>query len=197
MSILTSLIKITNIVLLLRNTVTDNRKFVVWKIDDKNPSEVFQSLQITKITTDKKMKLFEHPIETGAVIVDHEIEDPTAVSIEALISIDAQAVLTEIENLYNDGTKLRIRANNRIMENMVINALPEEITSEIFDKTRYSIGFRQALEVSPQYVAMPAAKKKSNTSRINSGRKQTANKTAEQKAKKQSILDRAISGKTQ
>ncbi len=179
----------TNLVLLTSNE-TDRRKFIVWNIENSKPLEVLSNLEITRIAVENQMKIFEHPLEDGTVIVDHEVLEPKKAVIQAYISIDDNTTLTELEQLYVNGVKLRVRAENRIIENMVIASQPCEITSAVLDKTLYSITLRQADYVSPQYVGMPAAKNKSNTSRVNSGIKQAQ----QAKNKKRSWLDSLIYG---
>ena len=157
----------TNLVLFTNNE-GDFRKFIVWNIETANPIEVLSNLEISRIGLELQKKMFEHPLENGATIVDYEILEPKRVTVNAYISIDDSSTLTELEQLYLNGTRLRIRAENRILENMVIASQPYEITGSMIDKTLYSISFKQADFIMPQYVGMPAAKKKTNTSRVNS-----------------------------
>ena len=161
----------TNLVLIANNEV-DTRKFIVWNTETANNTEVLSQLQISRISVENQKKMFEHPLENGATIVDYEILDPKRVNIQAYIANDDTATLNELEQLYLNGTQLRLRAENKILNNMVIAAQPLEITSSMLDKNLYSISFKEAQYVMPQYVGMPNAKKKSNTSRVNSGIKQ-------------------------
>ena len=162
----------TNLVLLIPNNGFDTRKFIAWNIENAKPVEVLSNLQIGRIAVELQKKMFEHPLENGATIVDYEVLEPKKASIQAYIDIDDNTTLTELEQLYLNGTRLRLRAENRILENMVVSSQPYEITGSMIDKTLYSISFKQADFVMPQYVGMPNAKKKSNTSRVNSGIKQ-------------------------
>lgn len=167
----------TNLVLLIPNNEVDMRKFIVWNIENTKPLEVLNNLQISRIAVEIQKKMFEHPLENGATIVDYEVLEPKKATIQAYISNEDNTTLTELERLYIEGTRLRVRAENRIMDNMVLASLPYEITGSMIDKTLYSIAFKQADFVMPQYVGMSKAKKKSNTSRVNSGIKQTSNVT--------------------
>lgn len=171
----------TNLVLFMNNDSPDTRKFIVWNMEGEKPQEVLSALQITRIGVEIQKKVFEHPLENGASIVDYEILEPKKATIQAYIAVDDLTTLSELEKLYIQGTLLRVRAENRIINNMVISAQPHEITGGIIDKSLYSISMKEADFVSPQYVSMPAAKSKKNVSRVNSGIKQTTNKTAEKK----------------
>lgn len=188
MNYLPSIIAYTNLILLVLNSNQDLRKFIAWNAE--NGQEVMQSLQITRITVENQKKIFEHPLETGITIADYEVLEPHSVNIEAFISIDDAQILTEIEQLYLNGVKLKLRAENRILNNMVIASQPAEITGAVFDKTKYSIRFKQALEVTPQYIAMPKAKNPANKSRVNTG------VTQGKEVKKSWILSAFTGGRT-
>lgn len=169
-----SLVQATNLVLLISNSNADIRKFIVWKKDDEKLTEVLQKAQIERIAIEDQAKIFEHPLETGAMITDHEIFEPKRVTCQMIISDDDAETLQELEQLYLSGAELRIRAGNKIITNVVISSKPFEISSEMFDKTRYSVTFKEALRVSPVYTKLPPRKvaKKSSASRVNSGVKQ-------------------------
>lgn len=163
------------------NGEIDFRKFLVWNIETENPVEVLSNIEISRVAYENQKKIFEHPIENGLTISDGTIQEPIRISINAYIRIDDEETLTELEYLYKNSVKLRIRTENRINENMIISSQPFEIKGDMIDKTLYSIVFREAQEVMPQYVGMPKAKKKSNVSRVNSGikkGKETPKKTS-------------------
>lgn len=169
-----TLVQATNLIILLANNNSDMRKFIIWRKDEENLTEVLTGLQITRIAIEDNAKLFEHPIETGAVITDHEIFDPNRGVIQAYISNDDAETLTELMQLYKSGTPLKIRAGNQIIPKALIASKPFEINGAVFDKTLYSIAFKEYYEVTPTYSKMPPRKvrNKANASRVNKGVKQ-------------------------
>lgn len=169
-----TLIQATNIILLLKDSNFDIRKFVAWRIDKDKPEEVLSGLQILDITFEDSIKLFEHPIETGAVVTDHMIIDPNQVSIQAYISNDDAETLKELEYLCLNGIPLKLRVQNKIIPRTVIKGKPFKVSGAYFDKSPYNISFREEQEVMPVYTAMPPQKvrNKTNSSRVNSGVKQ-------------------------
>lgn len=189
MNIGSTLIQATNLVLLISNSNADVRKFVVWKKDGDKLTEVLQDMQIERIAVEDTAKVFEHPLETGAVIVDHEIFEPKRATIQAYIANDDMMTLKQLEQLYLSGTILTIRAQNKVIDKVIIASKPHEITGQVFDKTLYSISFREAQEVTPTYAKMPSQKvrRKANASRVNTGAKQA-------KPVKKSWLKSATSG---
>lgn len=169
-----TLVQATNLIILLTSNNFDMRKFVIWQKEGNKLNEVLTGMQVSRIAFEDNAKLFEHPIETGVVITDHEIFEPKRVVIQAYISNDDETTLTELEQLYLSGSPLKIRAGNKIIEKAIIASKPFEINGAIFDKTLYNIAFRGYLEVTPTYSKMPPRKvqKKANASRVNSGVKQ-------------------------
>ena len=170
----TTLIQITNIVLLLKESTADIRKFAAWRLDKKDPQEVLNGLEIESMNFEDSIKLFEHPLETGAVITDHMIIEPNQVSLRAYISNDDTETLKELEYLHLNGIPLKIRVQNKVLPKVVIKDKPFQVDGAHFDKSPYSITFREEQEVTPVYVAMPPSKvrRASNSSRVNSGVKQ-------------------------
>ena len=180
----------TNLVLLMQNTDNNVKKFQLFARNDDKIVEVLPKLEITRISDEDSIKLFEHPLETGTVIIDHGILEPKQVSIQAYISINDDETLRDLEQLYLSMTKMTLRSESKIIDNVVIKSKPKEITSSVLDKTLYSITFREAQEVEPVYVAMPPRKvtKKATSSKVNSGVKQA------QPVKKKSWLKSLFSG---
>ena len=172
----TALLQATNLILLMSNTEGEAKKFQLWTKEGDDLNEVLPNLEITRVAVEDQAKIFEHPLETGSVIVDHMILEPQQATIQAYISIDDDETLRTLEQFYLSGTKLTMRAENKIIDNVIIKSKPKEITSSVLDKTLYSITFRQAEEVEPMYVAMPPKKvaNKATSSRVNSGIKQAA-----------------------
>lgn len=187
-----TLVQATNLIILLTSNNSDMRKFIIWQKDGENLTEVLTGLQVSRIAFEDNAKLFEHPIETGLVITDHEIFEPKRVVIQAYISNDDETTLTELEQLYLSGSPLKIRAGNKIIEKAIIASKPFEINGAIFDKTLYSIAFREYFEVTPTYAKMPPRKvqNKANASRVNKGVKQA--KTVK---KNQSWFDSILFGR--
>lgn len=169
-----TLVQATNLIILLTSNNSDMRKFIIWQKDGENLTEVLTGLQVSRIAFEDNAKVFEHPIETGVVITDHEIFEPKKIVIQAYISNDDETTLTELEQLYLSGSPLKIRAGNKIIEKALIASKPFEINGAIFDKTLYNIALKEYLEVTPTYSKMPPRKvqKKANASRVNSGVKQ-------------------------
>jgi len=141
-SLVTSLLQVTNIVLMLRNSSPDIRKFVVWRVDKSNPQEVLNRLEIESATFNDSLKIFEHPLETGAVITDHVIKDPNEALIQAYIAEDDADTLKELEYLYINAIPLKLRVENTVIDISKVN--PESDVKTI--KITLSLGIYEMKE---------------------------------------------------
>lgn len=167
MSIYSTLIGYTNIILTLTSIGTGLKRFVAY---DENNNEVLSGLEILKVNPEITSKLFEHPLENGAVIADHRIINPKMINIQAYISSDDATTLKELNYYFIAGLPLKIRAENYVIENAYIEATPLEISGSSLDKCLYSITFKEAEFVSPVYVG--SVKNPSSASRVKTGVKQ-------------------------
>lgn len=159
-----SLIQFTNIVLTVIGMGTENRRFIIY-----NGGEVLNDIEVVRVSLQDNAKLFEHPLETGAVITDHEIFDPCRVTIQAYIAVDDTSSLQTLTNYYQQGQILKIKAGNKIIENAVVASLPLELSGEVYDKILYSISFKEVQRVTATYVALSSALSSSDSSTVNSG----------------------------
>lgn len=182
MSIYSTLLSYTNIVLTVTSFGTGLKRFVAY---DENNNEVLSGLEILKVNPEITSKLFEHPLENGAVIADHRILNPKTVNVQAYISSDDINTLKELNYYYIAGLPLKIRAENYVINNAYIEQQPLEISGSSLDKCLYSITFKEAEFVSPVYVG--SVKNPASASRVKTGVKQP-------KAVKRSILKSAIFG---
>ena len=165
---LSTLLSYTNIVLLVTSRGTGLKKFAAYD----GEREVLTGLEILKCNADVTSKLFEHPLENGAVITDHRILNPNVISLQAYIAINDVQTLKELNYYYVSGKALKIRAGNDVINNAYIETKPFELSSASLDKTLYSITFKEGFDIVPVYVGLSNARRGSNTSRVNSGQKQ-------------------------
>lgn len=180
---------ITNVILHIAQK-TDAKNFAVYQSDGETNTEVFVNVQIINAAIQDDAHLMEHPIESGAVITDHEIFNPNSVSLQVLISDDDSSSLSEIQEFYKKGTPLTVKAKGEIYSNLVISGKPYKISSTYFDKTLYDISFKGVLTASTQYVKMTTTQVRHQK---NASTKKTGQKQAQKKLYK-SVSDKLIPG---
>lgn len=168
MSILTTF---TNYVLHIKNKI-DAKNIIIY--NPKTNQEVFQSVLYIEGSTTDDLKMMEHPIETGAEIVDHIIDDVKKVNIKFQIDDDDLTSLNEILDLYRSRTLLTIKIKSEIFTNLCITSKPVKAEIEHFNTSIYELTFTEAIEAQTTYVKMsvPQVKQVKNASTVKTGHKQ-------------------------
>lgn len=170
MPVLSTILSYTNIVLTVTSLNSGLKKFAAFD----GSREVLKGFMMPDFSVDISANMFEHPLESGAVVADHRILNPKKISVTAYISLDDITTLKELNYYYLTSTPLKIRAENYVINNAYIENQPFKVSGSCIDKTQYTITFKEAEEISPVYIGMSKARNKSNSSRVNSGQKQGA-----------------------
>lgn len=187
------------------------KRFVVYR----NDSEVLAGMSILNYSVRDDSQFVEHPIESGAVIADHHIFNPieitcnaafppksdkwlgdlgkwTQVSLVDVLYGRAQTfeeTYEELATLYRTSATLSIKTDSGVYTNMYITSIPTDVSPENADRQIFSISFKEAITVTPQYIKIDATKAKnaSNGSYVKTGEVLPASVSSEQN---KSILSR-------
>lgn len=180
MSILTTF---TNFILRIKQK-TDVKNIAVYKQEDN--TEVFINCKYIDGSADDDLKFMEHPLENGATIVDHVIDDPKTVHTKLIVADDDDDSLNEILELYKNRTPLIVKIKNELFKNVCISAKPVKAEVQYYDKSIYELTYKEVIEAQTVYVKMsvPQVAQKKNASTIKTGHKQAQ----VPKKPKQSIL---------
>lgn len=180
MSILTTA---TNIALRVIQGNIQSKNFAIYLNDKNSNREVLQNLEYIDGSVKDDVQLMEHPLETGATIVDHEIFNPNEITIRALIDDNDKQSLNDLMEYYKKATPLSVRAKGELFTNLIISSKPYKIDSSYFNKSTYDISFREVQYAVTTYVKMKVSqvKKKSNASTSKGGYKQAQKVTPKAK----------------
>lgn len=103
----------------------------------------------------------EHPIESGAKIVENKIILPKEVDIKlAMPAYMYASVYKELKDIFENSTQLRIKTKMRWYENMVLQDLPHAEDAATIDRVIFNLHFKEVLIVEPKYIALPPSKVK-------------------------------------
>ena len=180
MSILTTF---TNFILHIKQKA-DVKNIVVY--NQKDNKEVFLTAQYIDGSATDDLKMMEHPLENGAMIVDHIVDDPKKAITKMLIADDDTEALNEILELYRNRTPLIVKIKNELFNNLCISSKPVKADIEYYDKSVYELSYKEVMEAQTVYVKMsvPQVAQKKNASTVKTGQKQPQTP----KKPKQSIL---------
>ena len=162
-------------------------------IYDSDFGQVFRSARPLKGSISEPSKLMEHPLETGAVVVDHRIVLPTEVVVAMVLDADNyRQTYQRIRQAYRDGTQYTVQMRAGGYKNMVIADMPHEENVDMFDTIPLTLKFREVQFVTAQFVKLPAAKVKNKKQQSTKARGQQVSKAPNQAqaAKSTSLLAR-------
>lgn len=114
---------------------------------------------IMDATVQQKSDMPEHPIESGAKIIDHKIILPVEIDIKLVMPAYLYAsVYRELKQLYDESTLLRIKTKMSYYNNMVLQDMPHEENAATVDRVVFNLHFKQVMIVEPKYIALPPRK---------------------------------------
>lgn len=143
--------------------------------------------------------IMEHPLETGAVIADHIVFQPTEIELPLMCvgEFAYRSTYAAIRATFHAGTLLTIRTRTGSYPNMVITDLPHDETPDAFDAVSIRLRLREAKFVTPKtglseaQVADPA-----QASTVNRGDQQTTAANAPTTAQAASSYSQSGAGPT-
>lgn len=155
-----------------------NKSADVVAIYDQNFTPIFQTARPMKATVDETVKPMEHPVETGAVITDHFIVNPTNIELPVILTaLEYTNVYAQLAQAMRAGTLVNVQTRTALYQNMMIAEIPHEEEPDLFNVIAMSVKFHEVQMVTAQYGALPpqAVKKKTHASTVDKGQVQTEN----------------------
>jgi len=112
--------------------------------------QVFPLAHVIQVSVREVSKVMEHPLETGATIIDHKITLPVEIDLSLVLdSSDFENTYNLIKQLYLNATLLTVQTKASTYYNQLITSLPHEETTAIFDTITIALKLRQALFITP------------------------------------------------
>lgn len=143
-----------------------------------NDKEQMQDVTIIDVDVVEESKIMDSPVESGIVISDHRIKNPTEIIVNCTVPAkDWKASYDEIKSWFNMATStfLTIVTKADVYSNMQLIAIPHKEAADTVTRLFFELKFRSILFVEPDYIAMPAAavKNESDATTVDTGNKQT------------------------
>ena len=172
----------TNVILRIKQK-TDVQNIALY--DQEENQQILTSLQFLDGSVQDDKKLMEHPKEDGTMIVDHVVDDPIVVNIQALLADNDPSILNELQDLYKNCTPIICKIKNELHSNLVMSSKPLKADTQHYNKTVYDLTFKEIQEAQTLYVKMsvPQVKQKRNASKVKTGHKQPQQKSIAYKIK--------------
>lgn len=149
--------------------------------------QVFVKARAVKAAVVRASKTMEHPLETGATVVDYSIILPVTIELSLILaSDDYKAVYQQVRDLFLQRTLLTVQTRVDSFASMLIEKMPHEETSDMFDGVALALSLREALFVTPQFSNLKVASPQNSTT-VQRGQQQPG-ETPNPSARRSSIL---------
>lgn len=144
----------------------------VGMLDNTTGGPAFADAKIMSIDVKPENTIFQHPLETGANIMDHYVQQPLEATVSMILEKEVyRDVYSSLKSYFQQAKLLIIQTRTETLMNMVLVTIPHEENAEMFDAIPVTLTLRQLNFVSPSQgtttVANVASPNDSNT--INQG----------------------------
>lgn len=134
-------------------------------IFDQDYNQLFVHARAIKATVKEEAKVMEHPVETGATIVDHRIILPTEIELALiLLSDDYVNTYNQIKDIFLNSTLLIVQTKSGIYQNQLIESMPHQEDPAQYDVLTLALTTKQVQFVTAQYGTTPKNASNKNTS---------------------------------
>lgn len=124
---------------------------------DQDFNQVFPETQVMRIFIREDSQVMEHPLETGAVIADHQVFDP--IEIECVIMLPTtlyRSIYQQIKSLFLSSTLLYVQTKTAVYDSQLLQGIPHQETPEFFNAVPMDLRFKQsAFAPTPQSTVVP------------------------------------------
>lgn len=152
-------------------TLLPTHAFDQVSIFNQNFEQVFPRARPIKAIIKEEAKVMEHPLETGATIVDHRIILPVECEITMMLqAADYQDTYRQIKQLYLNAELLIVQTKSSVYYNQLIASMPHEENPEQYDALTLELGLKEAQFATTQFNYSPSNPKQSTT--VNRGTQQ-------------------------
>ena len=120
---------------------------------DKDLNQVFPDARPIKATIKEDAKVMEHPLETGATVVDHRVIMPTEIELSCVLASEEYAdVYQQIREIWKRGDTLNVQTRVDSYPSMIISGMPHEEASEMLDGITLAVMLREVRYVDVQFT---------------------------------------------
>lgn len=139
---------------------------VVAVLKTSDGTQAFPKARPMTVSVNEGGELMQHPLETGAQIVDHLVKRLNEITYPVIIKAPYKPVLDEIRQLYEAGTKFIVQTKTGNYSDMVLFDLPHDETPDGYDMITVTLKFREAKFIKPTLGGpVPRRKKHANTTK--------------------------------
>lgn len=123
---------------------------VVQVLNQQTMIQVFSGARPVKAEVRETARVMEYPVETGVILSDHRISNPTEIILTCIItSAQYSIAYPAIRNAWMNATLLSVQTRTGTYKNMIIAELPHDEDPEMFSAITITIKMREVIFSSP------------------------------------------------
>lgn len=164
----------------LNDSQTPTASADVVAVFDQNFAQLFTLARPIKATVKEDSKVMEHPLETGATVVDHSVILPVTIELSLILSRgEFRDTYQRIRQTFRNRDLLVVQTKTGLYENMLIESCPHDEDAELFDTVALALKLREAQFVQAQFDRLPPQKVRNpaNASTVDKGQQQPKTST--------------------
>lgn len=172
------------------DTQTSSAAVDVVAVLDADLNQLFPDARPVKATIKEESKAMEHPLETGALTVDHRVLLPTEIELQCLLTREEYAeTFQRVKDVYLAADLCTVQTRVDSYDNMLILAMPHEESADVLDGVTLIVQMRHVMFVTAEFRDLPKVKPANlkNSKTVQRGEQRPAETTD---PKKGSILSR-------
>ena len=141
------------------NTQTSSGAVDVVAVLDADLNQLFPEARPIKATVKEEAKAMEHPLETGAMTVDHRVLLPIEIELQCLLTREEYAETFQREkDVYLAADLCTVQTRVDSYDDMLIIAMPHEESSDMQDGVTLIVQLRHVLFVTAEFRDLPKVK---------------------------------------
>ena len=111
----------------------------------------FFNSAVMRCGVEQRARMCDQPLEEGAMVTDHEVRHPRMVTCQFVCpSFLAGYTIEQLNQYYNTSAKVVIETPTGVYLNMILEAMPANLTPDNVSRPIYELRFREVLIVKPQ-----------------------------------------------
>jgi hypothetical protein len=149
-------------------------------IFDKDFKQVFALARPIKAVVKESSKVMEHPLETGATIIDHTIILPVEIELSIIPTRgEFRDVFQRIRQAFKNRELFSVQTKTGTYENQLIQDIPHDEDPELYDTISLALKMREVQLVAAQFAKLPPKKVRNptNASTVDRGQQQPKEST--------------------
>lgn len=137
-------------------------------IFDSNGNQKFTQARSMRIQVTRTARTAQHPLETGASVVDHRIMLPIEAQLLVILQAkDYRNGYSQLQSSFNAGEILNVHCKAGVFNNMCIADMPHEETPDMIDIIQVAVKLveTQFFRSQAQAISKPARSRSASTTR--------------------------------